>query len=130
MGWRSCLFRVLVLANLCSQVLTIGATCSKYGQFFGGSVSYTLEDAGGKFTVCFTPSPPTLEKTSLRCRPTAKHAYSCNLIIACSISKVYYRTLKTVDHTFAIFSQTVNAFEKLLAAFNVQLKIGMNQLFI
>ena len=31
---------------------------------------------------------------------------------------------------FCIFLQTINAFEKLLAAFNVQLKAGMNQLFI
>ena len=33
----------------------------------------------------------------------------------------------THHNNFAIFSQTVNAIEKLLAAFNVQLKIGMNQ---
>ena len=31
---------------------------------------------------------------------------------------------------FAIFSQTVNAIEKLLEAFNVQLKIGMNRSLI
>ena len=37
------------------------------------------------------------------------------------------RTLKTHKHNFAIFSQTVNAIENLLAAFNVQPKIGMNQ---
>ena len=30
-------------------------------------------------------------------------------------------------HNFAIFSLTVNAVEKLLAAFNVHFKIGMNQ---
>ena len=33
-------------------------------------------------------------------------------------------------HYFAIFSQAVNVIEKLLSAFNVQLKIGMNQLLI
>ena len=37
---------------------------------------------------------------------------------------------KTHHHNFAIFSQTVNANEKLLAAFNVQFKIGMNQSLI
>ena len=69
MGWRSCLFQVLVLANLCSQVLTIGVTCSKYGQFFGGSVSYTLEDVGGKFTVCFAPHLPRSRKPAyVACR--------------------------------------------------------------
>ena len=82
MGWRSCLFRVFVLANLCSQVLTIGATCSKYGQFFGGSVSYTLEDVGGKFTVCFAP-PSSLAHENQR---TAKQAYYCNLTNACFIN--------------------------------------------
>ena len=29
-------------------------------------------------------------------------------------------------HSFAFFSQKVNAIEKLLVALNVQLKIGMN----
>ena len=31
---------------------------------------------------------------------------------------------------FAIFSQTINAIDKLLTAFNVQPKIGMNQSLI
>ena len=37
-------------------------------------------------------------------------------------------TLKTylIHHKFAFQSQTVNAIEKLLSAFYVQLKIGMN----
>ena len=38
--------------------------------------------------------------------------------------------MKTHHHTFAIFSQTVNAIEKLLAALNVQLKIDMIQSLI
>ena len=33
-------------------------------------------------------------------------------------------------YNFAIFSQTVNAIEKLLAALSMQLKIGMNWLLI
>ena len=33
-------------------------------------------------------------------------------------------------HNFTIFSQTVNAIEKLLTGFNVQFKIGMNQSLI
>ena len=32
---------------------------------------------------------------------------------------IYTKTLKTHHHNFAIFSQTVNAIENLLAAFNV-----------
>ena len=39
-------------------------------------------------------------------------------------------TLKAHHHNIAIFSQTVNEIEKLLAALNVQLNIGMNQSLI
>ena len=46
------------------------------------------------------------------------------------LAHIYKRTLKTHHYNFSIFSQTVNAIEKLLAAFNVQLKIGMNQTLI
>ena len=38
--------------------------------------------------------------------------------------------LKTHHHNSVIFSQTVNAIEKLFAALNVQLKIGMIQSLI
>ena len=34
---------------------------------------------------------------------------------------------ETHHHNFSVSSQTVNAIEKLLAALNVQLKLGMNQ---
>ena len=43
---------------------------------------------------------------------------------------VYKRTLKLRHHIFALFLQTVYAIEKLLADFNVQPRIGMNQLLI
>ena len=43
---------------------------------------------------------------------------------------LYYRTLKTYQHNFAFFLQTVNAIEKLLEAFIVQLKNGMNHSLI
>ena len=91
MGWRACLFRVLVLANLCSQVLTIGATCSKYGQFFGGSVSYTLEDVGGKFTVCLHPHLPSLRKPSyVACRQQNMRILAIlPSLVLLTISKVY-----------------------------------------
>ena len=42
---------------------------------------------------------------------------------------IYWRTLKTHHHIFALFLQTVYAIEKLLAGFNVQPRIGMNQSF-
>ena len=35
--------------------------CSGYGQFFGGSVSYTLDEVGGKFTVFNLPFHAWLE---------------------------------------------------------------------
>ena len=37
---------------------------------------------------------------------------------------------KTHQHIFALFLQTVYAIEKLLAGFNVQPRIGMNQSLI
>ena len=40
------------------------------------------------------------------------------------------RTLKTHHHIFALSLQTVYVIEKLLAGFNVQLRIGMNQSLI
>ena len=46
------------------------------------------------------------------------------------LTDIYKRTFKTHHHHFAIFSQMVYAIEKLLASFNVQLKIGMNQSLI
>ena len=39
-------------------------------------------------------------------------------------------TLKTHHHIFAVFLQTVYAIEKLLAGFNAQPRIGMNQSLI
>ena len=44
-------------------------------------------------------------------------------VLRCNILEDF----ETQHHNFAILSQTVNAIEKVLAAFNVQLKIGMNQ---
>ena len=43
---------------------------------------------------------------------------------------IYLRTLKTHHHIFALFLLTFNAIEKLLAGFNVQPRIGMNQSLI
>ena len=40
------------------------------------------------------------------------------------------RTLKTQHHIFALFLQTVYVIEKLLAGFNMQPRIGMNQSLI
>ena len=40
------------------------------------------------------------------------------------------RTLKTHHHIFAIFLHTLYAIEKLLTGYNVQPRIGMNQLLI
>ena len=40
---------------------------------------------------------------------------------------LYWRTLKTHHHNFAFLSETANAIEKLLKAYKVQLKIGINQ---
>ena len=37
---------------------------------------------------------------------------------------------ENVHHIFALFLQTVYAIEKLLAGFNVQTRIGMNQSLI
>ena len=43
---------------------------------------------------------------------------------------IYERTLKTHHQVFALFLQTVYEIEKLLAGFNVQPRICMNQSFI
>ena len=43
---------------------------------------------------------------------------------------IYYRTLKTHRHIFALFLQTVYAIEKLLTGFYVQPRIGINQSLI
>ena len=42
--------------------------------------------------------------------------YTC-LSIVCFLENIYYRTLKTHHHIFALFFQTVYAIEKLLAGF-------------
>ena len=43
---------------------------------------------------------------------------------------MYWRTLKTHHHIFALFLQTVYAIEKILAGFNMQPRNGMNQSLI
>ena len=45
-------------------------------------------------------------------------------------TKVYWKTLKIHHNIFASFLQTVYVIEKLLAGFNVQPRIGMNQSLI
>ena len=52
--------------------------------------------------------------------------------LPCTLSDgtIYKRTLKMHHHIFAFFLQTVYAIEKILADFNVQPRIGMNQSLI
>ena len=54
----------------------------------------------------------------------------CERLKFTSVEIIYLRTLKTHHHIFAFFLQTVYAIEKLLAGFNVQPRIGMNQSLI
>ena len=63
------------------------------------------------------------------CKILPQHQLQPNLPVAGG-RELYIRKLKMHHHIFAIFLQTVYAIENILAGFNVQHRIGMNQSLI